>query len=93
MPTKRRRHTITEVGGVEAALDRLRAQLGEPDLRELVVLGAERKLALEAERATDSQRRAALRERLIARSTGAAGVDLDAATEVRARGFSRDLDA
>ncbi len=46
MPTKRRRHAITETPKVQEALDRLRGELGEDrlDLGELVVLGADEKL-------------------------------------------------
>ncbi|MBA3304938.1 MAG: hypothetical protein H0U25_03315 [Thermoleophilaceae bacterium] len=47
MPTKHRRHAITETPRVKEALDPLRAELnGERlDLGELVVLGAQAKLA------------------------------------------------
>lgn len=47
MPTKHPRHAVTETPPVKEALDALRAELnGErPDLAELVVLGAETKLA------------------------------------------------
>lgn len=44
MPTTRPRHTITETPPVQAALDELRAKLGEGeriDFAELVTLGAE----------------------------------------------------
>lgn len=46
MPTKHRRHAITETPRVKEALDPLRAELnGERlDLAELVVIGAETKL-------------------------------------------------
>jgi hypothetical protein len=45
MPTTRPRHTITETPPVQAALDRLRAQMGSEkiDYAELLVLGAEEK--------------------------------------------------
>ncbi|MEX2447352.1 MAG: hypothetical protein WD404_01240 [Solirubrobacterales bacterium] len=92
MPTKRPRHTITEVGPVEDALTLLRAEIGEPDLRELVVLGAERKLELEDERERAAARRRELRERLIARTTEPGAIDPAAAAAVRERGFSRELD-
>lgn len=93
MPTKRKRYTITEVGPVAEALELVRAEVGEPlDLPELVRLGAERKLEIvRAEGRSDSRRRE-LRERLISRSTRPGSVDLDAAAEVRRRGFSRELD-
>ena len=47
MPTKRRRHAITETPKVKEALDALREELnGERlDLSELVIIGAEAKLA------------------------------------------------
>lgn len=47
MPTKHKRHAITETPPVKEALDALRAELnGERvDLGELVVMGAEAKLA------------------------------------------------
>ena len=47
MPTKHRRHAITETPRVKEALDPLRAEMdGERlDLSELVVLGAQAKLA------------------------------------------------
>jgi len=47
MPTKRKRHAITETPPVKEALDALRAELnGERlDLGELVRMGAEEKLA------------------------------------------------
>ncbi len=47
MPTKHKRHAITETPDVKSALDPLRAELnGERlDLTELVVLGAQTKLA------------------------------------------------
>ncbi len=91
MPTKRRRHTITEVGAVEEALDRVRAVDGEPDIRELVVLGAQEALRRSAEREGDEERRKALQERLIERTTTGAGLDLEAAAEVRRHGWSRPL--
>jgi hypothetical protein len=47
VPTKCRRHAITETREVKAALDELRREQGHDhvDLAELVVLGAEEKLA------------------------------------------------
>ena len=47
MPTKHKRHAITETPPVKEALDPLRAELrGERlDLSELVIMGAEAKLA------------------------------------------------
>lgn len=91
MPTKRRRHTITEVGDVEEALERVRAVDGEPDIRELVVLGAEEALRRSAERESDEEHRARAKRDLIERFTTGEGIDLEAAEEVRRHGFSRPL--
>ncbi len=48
VPTKRRRHAITETPPVQEALDELREELGDEQLQlsELVILGAREKLAL-----------------------------------------------
>ena len=89
MPTKRRRHAITETPPVQEALDELRAELGEErvQLGELVVLGAREKLArLHAERGDLAERRRQLAE--LVRS-GQLPVDLDAADEVRRTGWAR----
>ena len=66
MPTKHPRHAITETPRVKEALDALRAELnGErPDLADLVVVGAQAKLA---RLRSDDQRRRALREDLVKR--------------------------
>jgi hypothetical protein len=66
VPTKRRRHAITETPPVQAALDELRDALGgeRVEMGELVTLGAQEKLArLRAER-DDT---AAVRRRLATR--------------------------
>lgn len=89
MPTKRRRHAITETPPVQAALDELRSELGTDrvELGELVVLGAGAKLsALRAER----ENGAALRRRLAERvRSGEVPVSREAADEVRASGWAR----
>ena len=92
VPTKRPRHTITEVGPVEEALDRVRAVQPDVDLRELIVLGAD-----EVVRQAESERnheasRAALRRRLVERTTAAGGVDGEAAAYVREHGWTRGVD-
>ncbi len=58
MPTKHKRHAITETPRVKQALDPLRAELDRErlDLGELVVLGAEAKLA-ELATASDTSNR------------------------------------
>ena len=89
MPTNRRRHAVTETPPVQAALDELRRELGTDrvELGELVVLGAGVKLAeLRAAQADTVERRARLAERVRVRGVG---VDVDAADEVRARGWAR----
>lgn len=89
MPTKRRRHAITETPPVEAALDELRRELGDAPLNlgELVVLGAREKL--HRLRLTDA-RAAALRRSLAARvRAGNVPVDPEAALEVRRSGWAR----
>ena len=89
MPTKRRRHAITETPPVQAALDELRAALGQDrvELGELVVLGAGAKLAaLRAEREGESALRRRLADRVRSRELP---VSLEAADEVRASGWAR----
>jgi uncharacterized membrane protein len=89
MPTKRRRHAITETPPVEAALDELREELGAErlELSELVVLGAHAKLDQLRARRDDAE---ALRRRLADRvRTGTAPVSRDAADEVRRSGWAR----
>ena len=89
MPTKRRRHAITETAQVQAALDELRRELGgdRVELAELVVLGAHEKLArLRSSRAEQHRLRQRLAERVRARQLP---VDLDAAEHVRRTGWAR----
>lgn len=89
MPTKRRRHAITETPLVEAALDELRGALGTDrvELNELVVLGAAAKLAsIRAERDSAAGLRRRLADRIRSRSLP---VDLDAAERVRRTGWAR----
>lgn len=89
VPTKRKRHSITETPSVESALDELRAAAPDRpiDFGELVVLGARRKLA--DVRAGDASREERL-ERLVGRvQRGDSGIDPRAAEEVRASGWAR----
>ncbi len=89
MPTKHRRHAITETPRVQRALEPLRERLeGERlDLGELVILGAEAKLAaLDEEEAETEAARSWLAGRIL---TGEPLADPDAAAEVRRRGWSR----
>ena len=89
VPTKRRRHAITETPPVEAALDELRRELGadQVELSELVVLGAAAKLAaIHAERDGDARLRRRLANRVRARDLP---VDADAAEFARRTGWAR----
>lgn len=89
MPTKRRRHAITETPPVQAALDELRRELDTErvELSELVVLGAAAKLALiRAERDSDARLRRRLADRVRSRSLP---VDVDAAELARRTGWAR----
>ena len=89
MPTKRRRHAITETPPVQAALDELREALGDDrvEMGELVILGAHEKLArLRAERDDTAVLRRRLADRIRRRDIPA---DRTAADEVRRAGWAR----
>jgi len=89
VPTKRRRHAITETPDVEAALAELRDALGEERVKmgELVVLGANAKLAeLRAEREDVKRRRSWITDRI---RNGEPLADLAAAEEVRRSAWVR----
>ena len=88
MPTKHRRHAITETPDVQAALDELRGELGRSrvELGELVILGANQKLAeLRAQRDGTAARRRALADRVRQRDLP---VDVEAADAVRRSGWA-----
>jgi hypothetical protein len=89
VPTKRRRHAITETPPVQAALDELRQVLGDQrvELGELVILGAHEKLArLRAERDETAALSRRLADRVRRRHIPA---DRVAADEVRRTGWAR----
>jgi hypothetical protein len=89
MPTKRRRHAVTETPPVQAALDELREALGgaRVELNELVILGAHEKLArLRKERDETAELRRRLADRVRHRRIPA---DRTAADEVRRAGWAR----
>ena len=89
MPTRRRRHAITETPPVQAALDDLRHALGDDrvEIGELVILGAQEKLARLRAQEDDS---VALRRRLAERiRRGDIPADRAAADEVRRAGWAR----
>jgi hypothetical protein len=86
MPTRHRRHAVTETPRVRAALDELRSRGIDFTLGELVVRGAEARLSESAgERA-----RHGLRARLAAGlRDGTHGLDPVALDEARERGWTR----
>jgi hypothetical protein len=89
MPTRRRRHAITETPPVQAALDDLREALGDDrvELGELVILGAQEKLArIRAERSNTAALRRSLADRVRRREIPADGA---AAEAVRRAGWAR----
>jgi hypothetical protein len=89
VPTKHRRHAITETPPVREALDQLRAELDSDrlELGELVILGAREKLAqLRAAHDLTSARRRALADRVRRRDIPA---DRAAAGDVRRSGWAR----
>jgi hypothetical protein len=89
MPTKLRRHAITETPPVQAALDALRVELGDArvELGELVILGARQKLAdLRAQRDATATGRRRLADRVRRRDIP---VDPAAADAVRRGGWAR----
>ena len=89
MPTKHRRHAITETPDVQAALDELRHELGERRIEfgELLILGAREKAArLRGEREGVAERRRRLADRVRRRDVPA---DREAADDVRRSGWAR----
>ena len=88
MPTRHRRHSITETPPVREALDALRRRGERVQLDDLVIRGARERLReMEVARAGEAhnvERRRQLVERL---RTGE-GLDADAAYEVRERGWT-----
>ncbi len=89
MPTRRRRHAVTETPPVQAALDELRQALGDDrvEMGELVILGAREKLARVREERDDT---AALRRRLADRvRRRQIPAERTAADEVRRAGWAR----
>jgi hypothetical protein len=89
VPTKHRRHAITETPDVQAALDELRRELGERRIEfgELLILGAREKAAqLRGEREGTAARRRRLADRVRRRDVPA---DREAADEVRRSGWAR----
>ena len=91
MPTKHKRHAITETPPVKAALDELRKELNGERLylSELVMIGAREKAA---RLRVDSDRGAELRQQLADKiRRGELDVDPQLAEEVRRTGWARPL--
>jgi hypothetical protein len=89
MPTRRRRHAVTETPPVQAALDELRQALGgeHVDMGELVILGAQQKLVRVRAQRDDTT---ALLRRLAARVRRRnIPADRAAADQVRRAGWAR----
>ena len=90
VPTKRRRHAITETPPVQEALDELRDEIGSDrlDLGELVILGARERLTrIRSDRNRDAERLKALADRV--RKRQLTPIDLEAAEAAR-RSWVRD---
>lgn len=94
MPTTRPRHTITETPPVQAALDELRAKLGEQeriDFAELLTLGARVKARRLADRGKEADRALSELAGWIRFGDGPE-VDVDAADEVKVVGLIANRD-
>jgi len=95
VPTTRPRHTITETPPVQAALEELRAKLGDGeriDFAELVTLGAEvkvRRMSTDDAVATKARRRLA---EMVRAGSFPYAVDVDAADEVKRLGLIANYD-
>ncbi len=88
VPTKHKRHSVTETPRVKAALAELRATAPNErvDLAELVILGAQSKT--EEHRSTGDERRRALASLADRVTTGELGIDVEAAEWVRRHGWN-----
>jgi hypothetical protein len=91
VPTKLRRHTITETDEVAKALLQVRAVGETLDLKRLVVLGAERLVEEHKDLEADEDHRRALRMRLLKRTLTAPGVDAEAAQWAHEQAWQRNL--
>jgi hypothetical protein len=82
MPTKRKRHMITETVEIETALEPLRLRGIPVNFHQLVIKGA--KATIEETRAGEAEdaRRRAARERFLERMRTGAGLDLDVALDL-----------
>jgi hypothetical protein len=88
VPTRHRRHSITETPTVHEALDALRSRGERVRLSELVVRGARERLRELDEQRVSEERGAELRRQLVEQLHSGDGLDADAAYEARERGWS-----
>lgn len=91
LPTKRPRHTVTEVGLVESAFEDVRRLGLEPDPRDLMIRGAAELVSEITKARAGSERRRALGERLIQRATHPDGVDKAAAVWAHEESWARNM--
>jgi hypothetical protein len=89
MPTKRRRHMITETAEIEMALEPLRARGVSVTLPELVIKGAKTTLAEVQAAADDADHNRAARERFLERARTGAGLDPDILLDPRRPAWKR----
>jgi hypothetical protein len=87
MPTRHPRHSITETPPVREALDALRHRGERVRLDDLVIRGARERLREMKDVDDDEARKAELRRDLVERLRTGEGLDVDAAYEVRERGW------
>lgn len=90
MPTRRPRHTVTEVGAVADALRQARAVRPSIKPAELIVRGAEALVEDDRRSGAEDQERRALRERLLKRASTDDGLDRAALREAREQAWSRE---
>jgi hypothetical protein len=88
VPTRHPRHSITETPPVREALDALRHRGERVRLDDLVIRGAQERLReMEVARAEET-RNAELRRQLVEQLRTGEGLDVEAAYEVRERGWT-----
>lgn len=81
---------MTETPRVREALDELRRRGIKVELGDLVIRGARDRVAEHEGANDDEARRAELRQRLVRRLQTGAGIDVQAAYEVREHGWTRE---
>jgi hypothetical protein len=90
VPTRLPRHSITETPSVHEALDALRRRGERPRLDDLVIRGARERLRELEDVDNEEERKVALRRDLVERLRTGAGLDADAAYEVREHGWTHE---